>query len=151
MTSGRWQPRFGHDPNGRPLQGLRLTPRDLARFGLLALADGHWGARRVVPEAYVGSALASSQRMNPSYGLLWWLNGKASHQLPGLAPRPIAGPIIPSAPPDTVAALGAGDQKIYVVPSLRLVVVRQGYRASAPGELEFDEEWWRVLRRAAPR
>ncbi len=151
ITSGRWQPRLGRDPNGRRLQGLLLTPRDKARFGLLALARGRWGGVRVVPDAYVRSALASSQPMNPSYGLLWWLNGKASHQLPGPAPRPLAGPIIPSAPADMVAALGASDQKIYVVPSQSLVVVRQGFRASAPGELEFDDEWWRLLVRAAPR
>ena len=151
IASGRWQPRFMSDPNGRRLQGLLLTPRDLARFGLLALARGRWDAARVVPEAYVRNALSSSQRMNPSYGLLWWLNGKATHQLPGPGPRPLAGPLVPSAPADLVAALGAGDQKIYVVPSSSLVVVRQGFRASSRGEVEFDEEWWRLLGRAAPR
>lgn len=151
MASGRWRPRFRRDPNGRRAQGTLLTPRDMARFGLLSLAGGGWAGTRVVPEAYVHSALSSSQRMNPSYGLLWWLNGKATHQLPGPTPRPLAGPLVPSAPADLVAALGAGDQKIYVVPSLELVAVRQGFRASGPAELEFDEAWWRLLARAAPR
>ena len=32
----------------------------------------------------------------------------------------------PSAPPDTVAALGAGGQMVLIVPSRSLVVVRQG-------------------------
>jgi CubicO group peptidase (beta-lactamase class C family) len=150
-TSARWRARFGRDPNGRPLLGLELTPRDLARFGLLALARGRWGRTVVVPEVYARRALASSQPLNPSYGFLWWLNGKSSHQLPGPAPRPVAGPLIPGAPADTVAALGAGDQKIYVVPSYDLVVVRQGFRASGAGELAFDEEWWRALSRALPR
>jgi CubicO group peptidase (beta-lactamase class C family) len=148
-SSARWSPRFGRDPNGRPLLGLELTPRDMARFGLLALAHGRWGGTRVVPEGYARRALASSQQLNPSYGFLWWLNGKTSHQLPGPAPHPIAGPLVPSAPADTVAALGAGDQKIYVVPSLDVVVVRQGFRAG--GQLAFDELWWQALARALPR
>lgn len=151
IASGDWQPRFMRDPNGRRLQGLSLTPRDMARFGLLALARGRWAGTRVVPEAYVRSALSSSQRMNPSYGLLWWLNGKTTHQLPGPSPRPLSGPLVPSAPADLVAALGAGDQKIYVVPSLSLVVARQGFGASSRGDVEFDEEWWQLLVRAAPR
>jgi CubicO group peptidase (beta-lactamase class C family) len=150
MTSGTWRPRFGRDPNGRRLLGLALTPRDLARFGLLALAGGAWNGRRLVPRAYVRSALSTSQPMNPSYGRLWWLNGKASYRLPGPAPSLEPGPLVPSAPQDLVAALGAGDQKIYVVPSLDLVVARQGERA-ALGQVGFDEVWWRALRAAAPR
>jgi CubicO group peptidase (beta-lactamase class C family) len=151
MTSGLWRARFGRDPNGRPLLGLALTPRDMARFGLLALARGTWAGRRVVPESYVRSALTSSQSLNPSYGLLWWLNGKSSHRLPGPAPASEPGPLLQSAPRDLVAALGAGDQKIYVVPSLDLVVVRQGGRAALRGQLEFDDAWWKALRAAAPR
>lgn len=149
--SASWQARFRRDPNGRPLLGLELTPRDMARFGLLTLARGRWGRTTVVPEPYARRALTSSQPMNPSYGFLWWLNGKSSHQLPGAAPSPIAGPLIPTAPADTVAALGAGDQKIYVVPSFDLVVVRQGSRASGAGQVSFDEDWWRVLSQALPR
>jgi len=38
----------------------------------------------------------------------------------------VKGPLIPTAPPDLVAALGAVDRKLYVVPSLGLVVTRLG-------------------------
>lgn len=150
MASGTWRARFNRDPNGRALLGLALTPRDMARFGLLALAEGSWAGRRIVPQSYVSSALRSSQPLNLSYGLLWWLNGKASHRLPGQAPGSQSGPILPSAPRDLVAALGAADQKIYVVPSLDLVIARQGERGGL-GQLSFDEAWWQALRMAAPR
>jgi hypothetical protein len=52
-----------------------------------------------------------------------------------------------------VAALGKGDKKIYVVPSLELVVVRHGEEADAaqgnPLAISaFDEQWWRRLKLA---
>src|SRR3712207_7221197 len=44
---------------------------------------------------------------NPAYGFLWWLNGQRTHRLPGpMRMRTFAGPLIPSAPPDLVSALG---------------------------------------------
>lgn len=50
--------------------GLTLTPRDMARFGLLYLRRGHWGTQRVIPEAWIEESTA----MNPhAYGYLWWL------------------------------------------------------------------------------
>ncbi len=141
---------------GRPLRGdvgLRMTPRDMARFGLLTLAGGRWaGGAPLVPPAHLRASLSTSQRMNPSYGYLWWLNGKPSHRLPGGGGAQ-PGPLFPNAPRDLVAALGAGDQKIYVVPSLDLVVVRQGTSAGRGGVPRngFDDTWWKLLRRAVPR
>jgi hypothetical protein len=40
----------------------------------------------------------------------------------------------PDCPPDTFAALGAMDKKIYIVPSLDLVVSRHGPSAGAGAE-----------------
>ena len=124
--------------------GLLLSPRDMARFGLFILAGARWGqAPPLVRPAYLRDALNTSQPLNPSYGYLWWLNGKGSYRFPGgaeLVPRSI----VPNAPADLVAALGAADQKIYVVPSLDLVVARQGERGGAPSLAvsSFDNEWW---------
>jgi hypothetical protein len=61
--------------------------------------------------------------------------------------------LIPSAPRDLIAALGKGDKKIYVVPSLDLVVVRHGAEADANGGnplalSAFDEQLWQRLRAA---
>ncbi|MFT4153566.1 hypothetical protein [Parafilimonas sp.] len=60
----------------------------------------------------------------------------------------LPGPLIPNAPADMYAALGKNDQKIYVVPSQQLVVIRMGERAGGfPAALSgFDNELWGKLK-----
>jgi hypothetical protein len=60
-----------------------------------------------------------------------------------LNPSEQTGPIFPGCPKDTVAALGKDDQKIYVVPSLDLVVTRFGDAAdsSTPAISRFDAQF----------
>jgi hypothetical protein len=60
------------------------------------------------------------------------------------------GPLIPNAPADTYAALGKNDQKIYVVPSQNLVIIRMGESAGAShlAASSFDNELWGRLRSA---
>ncbi len=36
------------------------------------------------------------------------------------------GALVPNAPEDMYAAMGAGDQRIYVIPSKKMVVIRKG-------------------------
>lgn len=138
-----------------PGQQHRASVRDMARFGLLVLARGRWDGDMIVEDgAYLDDALSTSQDLNPAYGYLWWLNGKASYVLPGRNRRG-DGALIDAAPADLVAALGAGDKKIYVVPSLQLVVARHGDAAGETINLEatrssFDNEWWARLMSAAP-
>ena len=84
-----------------------------------------------------------SQTLNRSYGYLWWLNGQAATGCP--APSSLSpARFMPAAPADLIAALGKNDQKIYVVPSLGLVVVRQGNSAGASrlAASSFDNELW---------
>jgi CubicO group peptidase (beta-lactamase class C family) len=125
-----WVPREGNGPyavdaTGARLWALAMTARDMARVGLLVQRKGRWGDRVVVPEAWFAQALVPSQRMNEHYGFLWWL---VNDQAP--------------IPADTVAALGALDQKIYVCPSLDVVVTRQGAAAGQATEAGsgFDRE-----------
>jgi hypothetical protein len=72
--------------------------------------------------------------------------------LPGPAPRVREGPLIPTAPDDVYAAMGAGDQRVYVAPGLELVVVRQGSAAfgQAAARSPFDAELWTRITAAAP-
>ncbi|MCB0588386.1 MAG: serine hydrolase, partial [Phaeodactylibacter sp.] len=54
--------------------------RDMARFGLFTLARGNWNGTAVLSDtAYFNAMTNSSQPVNPSYGYLWWLNGKPSY------------------------------------------------------------------------
>jgi CubicO group peptidase (beta-lactamase class C family) len=121
--------------------GFATTARDLARFGLLILARGRWnGADVLGNDGYLERALATSQQLNPSYGLLWWLNGK-ERVVSGEDGESRSGPLVEGAPADLVAALGALGRKVWVVPGLELVVVRLG---DAPGA-GFDERFWELL------
>lgn len=124
------------------------SPRSMARFGLLLLNKGKWDATTILSDTnYFNSQINTSQSFNPSYGYLTWLNGKSNYMLPGLQAS-FNGALIPNAPPDTYAALGKNDQKIYVVPSQKLVVIRMGDSA---GNVQlamssFDNELWGKLK-----
>jgi CubicO group peptidase (beta-lactamase class C family) len=152
MRTATW--RFNID-TGEPGFVLSCSTRDMARYGLLVLNRGRWGSQTLLADtAYLNASVNSSQASNPSYGFLWWLNGKASYRLPGPYILPnVPGSLIPSAPSDLVAALGKGDKKIYVIPSLELVVVRHGNEADPSGGnplavSTFDEQFWQWLRLA---
>ena len=118
--------------------------RDMARFGLFIQARGTWNGTGILTDATYFTAMTTpSQTLNRSYGYLWWLNGQPSYMLPTVQAT-FPGPLIPAAPADLIAALGKNDQKIYVVPSLGLVVVRQGQAAdlSKQAASSFDNELW---------
>ncbi|MCZ6871612.1 MAG: serine hydrolase [Gammaproteobacteria bacterium] len=148
MYDTRWISRvWSDDPN---LLGLSTTARDLGRFGLLVLNGGRWGKEEIVDMDLLEELLQPSQSYNPAYGLLWWLNDSEIHQLPA-NPDAVEGPLIPSAPRDMVAGLGALDRKLYVVPSQRLVIVRMGALGAASMEQSrstFDDALWLRLKEA---
>lgn len=62
-----------HDPSGNSTGGwgLTLTPRDMARFGLLYLNRGTWDNHQVIPAAWVDESTAAAKPSH--YGYLWWL------------------------------------------------------------------------------
>ncbi len=123
---------------------MYCTTREAARFGSLILRKGEWnGVSLLTDQTYYNSMINTSQSLNLSYGYLWWLNGKSSSMAPGSS---IVFPIslAPAAPADMFMALGKDDKKIYVVPSLDVVVVRLGDNAGASllGPSSFDNELW---------
>lgn len=143
MRDSLWRDR----PGTNDMHGFVTTPRDMARFGLMVAAGGVWNGKRIVKdEAHLREALRPSQEHNRAYGFLWWLNGQPTVRANGARGKIL----IPSAPTDLVAALGALGRKIYVVPSLQLVVTRTGANSDAQGEPPFDEAFWQLLMKAAP-
>ena len=140
-TSWRKRPAAFADV-GNPT-GLVTSPRDTAIFGQIVLDGGKAAdGKRIVSEAQL-KAMFTRSATNPSYGRLWWLNGGAYTVRPSTAR--VDGPLIPAAPADLVAALGALDRKLYVVPSKKLVVVRMG---SACPDKGFDQQLWLRLSKA---
>lgn len=120
------------------------TARSMARFGLLNLNKGTWNSDTLMKDSLYFKAMTStSQNFNLSYGYLWWLNGKSTFMNPGIQ-LVLNGPLIPNAPADLFAALGKNDQKIYVVPSTGMVVVRQGNSAEGVtfALSTFDNKLW---------
>ena len=123
------------------------TPRSMARFGLLLLNKGSWNGTAILnDEAYFNTQVNTSQNLNLSYGYLTWLNGKGSYMMPRVQ-AVFNGSLVPNAPADMYAALGKNDQKIYVVPSQNLVVIRMGDDTgnSQLAMSSFDNELWGKL------
>jgi len=142
MTHTNWRKRPGSMADVGNPTGLVTGPRDVAIFGQIVLDGGKAAdGTRIVSEAGL-KAMFQRSATNPAYGRLWWLNGSDYAIRP--FDRRVSGPMIPAAPADLVAALGALDRKLYVVPSKQLIVVRMG--AAAPDK-DFDQQLW--LRLAA--
>jgi CubicO group peptidase (beta-lactamase class C family) len=122
------------------------TTRSMARFGLLMCNKGKWDNTIILNETYFNEATNTSQTINLGYGYLWWLNGKSSYHLPQ-SQLTIPGSIIPTAPNDMFMALGKNDQKIYVIPSKKMVVIRTGDAADNVNLTlsDFDETLWEKI------
>jgi CubicO group peptidase (beta-lactamase class C family) len=140
MTGGSWI------NSGDGLSVYWSTTRNMARFGLLALNKGKWNTQVILNETYFNDATNTSQPINQSYGYLWWLNGKTSYHLPQ-SQLQFSGSIIPSGTNDMFMALGKNDQKIYVIPSKKMVVIRMGDAAdtSTFGLSDFDTVLWQKI------
>ncbi|MEO9511214.1 MAG: serine hydrolase [Flavobacteriaceae bacterium] len=123
------------------------TARSMARFGLLNLNNGSWDGETILGDTeYLSNMKNTSQNLNNSYGYLWWLNGKESYRAPSLQLE-FAGELISNAPADLYAGLGKNDQKLFIVPSQNLVIVRMGEDAGEGllGPSSFDNELWEKL------
>lgn len=122
------------------------TARSMARFGLLILSNGIWNGDTLLRDSVFKAAMRSpSQSINPSYGYLWWLNGKSSYRLPSTQFN-FQGWLNPSAPADMIAAWGKDGQMINVVPSQNLVVVRMGNAPDGNAlPNQFNNQLWDYL------
>lgn len=88
--------------------GVLIHAEDQARIGLLILRNGNWNGQQILSESWIEQSLQPCP-LNPSYGLLWWLN--------------TGGKLYPSAPHDSVFARGAGGNLTWIAPSQDLVAV----------------------------
>ena len=157
MDDSRWRDRDGDVlAAGWPVSALHTSARDLTRFGEAMLDRG----RTVGADAdFLSEATHTSQCLNASWGLFWWDFSAPSAIVLGHRPDDIVDPlkplggipidrrIAPDAPLDTFGGIGVGDQRIYVVPSRRAVVVRLGEPTLVAGERPrpIDIELWRRL------
>jgi CubicO group peptidase (beta-lactamase class C family) len=88
--------------------GVFIHAEDQARLGLLVLNDGVWQGRRLLPKGWVAQCTTPC-RLNPQYGLLFWLNTRRGKW--------------PSAPAESFAFSGAGGNTTWMDPTRGLVLV----------------------------
>jgi CubicO group peptidase (beta-lactamase class C family) len=105
---------------------LHMKSRDWARLGRLMLQQGRWRGRPLIDAGYVREAVTPSPA-NGAYGLLWWLNAGGSYVLPTVEGEDEgSGPLVPAGPEDLYLMAGNMEQRLYVIPSRDLVIVRMG-------------------------
>ena len=112
---GIQQAGWRRSPDGRATGGggMRLIPRDMARFGALYLNGGTWNGTRVVPAAWVEqSRLPLTTLGRDRYGFLWW---KRTFER-----FPSGGTV------ESYFTSGNGGNFIFVFPQLDLVAVFTG-------------------------
>lgn len=128
---------FKKDRRGNPLpaSGFELSAQEWARFGELILGRGSYQGHQIVPATLLGQAFAGSNA-NSSYGLTFWLNRQAPGGREIDFERELDLPwqranwsnvcLSKLAPPDMVVALGSEYERLFVIPSLNALIVRQG-------------------------
>ena len=131
---------YKKDARGNPLfaTGFELTAREWARLGEVVLGQGSYHGRKIVPVDLLRQAFDGSAA-NPSYGLTFWLNRQAPNgretdiekmlDLPWERAQWTNICLCKDAPPDMVVALGSGYQRLFIIPSMNAVIVRQGRNA----------------------
>jgi CubicO group peptidase (beta-lactamase class C family) len=120
--------------------------RSMARFGLLIQNNAIWEKDTLLKDtSYFRQMTTTSQSINPSYGYLWWLNGKSSYMVPTLQLK-FPGPYAPNAPLDVISAIGKNGQIISISKSTGLMYVRMGNQKNQ-GEVSipFVDSIWRKV------
>ncbi|HUW92945.1 MAG TPA: serine hydrolase [Bacteroidales bacterium] len=119
MRSVVWEP----DASGTFVGSsyLYATMRDYARFGLLYLHNGNWMGEQIFPEDWVAYTTTPAPGSGGEYGALFWLNKSGE---------------FPSQPDDLFYCDGYEGQRIFIIPSKDLVVVRTG--CSSKGTIDWQ-------------
>jgi CubicO group peptidase (beta-lactamase class C family) len=126
---------FKKDARGNPLpaSGFELTVREWSRLGELVVGHGTYNGHQILSGDLLRQAFTGSSA-NPSYGLTFWLNEPSGHEidfekeldLPWERARWTGISICRAAPADMVVALGSDRQRLFIIPSMNAVIVRQG-------------------------
>jgi CubicO group peptidase (beta-lactamase class C family) len=98
------------------------TTRDWAKFGLLYLHKGNWNGEQLFDENWAKYVATPTNGSKGDYGAHFWLN---------------AGGHYPNAPRDMYSANGFQGQKVFIIPSQDLVIVRMGLTEDA--KFDFNE------------
>jgi len=145
IEPGKWV----HDSSGNPHipNGAWVTARHWAVFGQFLLQEGKWNGEQLVPSDLI-QELQEPSAPNPGHGLALWLNTPGGASYIGTQihddsdPAGPGGFIYSDGEPDLFAALGGGKNRMYILPSCSLVVVRQTFHSGDGFE---DSQFLRLL------
>jgi CubicO group peptidase (beta-lactamase class C family) len=113
--------------------GISLTPEEWAKFGnfINRVRDGK--PDRILNNSSLALALIG-HKANPAYGLGFWLNRPPPEpRLQSITKLQLAidgDQLYPEGPRDLIAGIGSEKQRLYMIPSLDLVIVRFGYETA---------------------
>jgi CubicO group peptidase (beta-lactamase class C family) len=112
ITDTEWE--CGRDGEAIAASGLRMTPRNLARIGVMILNGGRWNGQQVVPTDWLSASFRPAVSMPDGrrYGYHWYLGAVARDD----GKRGVRWE-------ETVSAIGNGGQRLFLLPQLELVVV----------------------------
>ncbi|MCX6240020.1 MAG: serine hydrolase [Bacteroidia bacterium] len=96
--------------------------RDWARFGLLYYNDGIWKGDTILPKGWVNYTRTPATASKGEYGAQFWLNRSRK---------------LPDVPEDMYSCNGHRGQRIFIIPSRNLVVVRLGFSETGFNHNEF--------------
>lgn len=121
-----------HDPAGNAAlpYGAFTTTREWARFGSLLMHGGDWRGQRVLSEAGLAQCRLGSS-LFPAYALTFWLNAAVTDEQLKAADTPMRAAqngrlFYGDGPADLYCAGGSHNQRLCMVPSRGLLVLRQG-------------------------
>ena len=127
ITNYTWE----KDPQGYFIGGwgLRLAPRDMAKFGYLYIREGMYNGQQIVPRQWVQESVAlhSYPEKTDGYGYAWWLDNIEDR--------------IHGKKYQAFLALGYGGQFIWVVPELDIVNVITVKEESREDRPEYNDVW----------
>lgn len=131
------------DSAGNPYlpAGAFLSAPEWAKFGTLLKNGGRWEGESILPAALLRECYRGSPA-NPAYGLTFWLNNPVPEEIIEGEVMEMVFPnrrtqLYASGPPDLLAAVGAFNQRMYIIPSHGLVVVRFGWDDPTWEDAEF--------------
>jgi CubicO group peptidase (beta-lactamase class C family) len=116
VTDKEWSVGYGatFTVDGLPLVatwgGGAFTARATARIGRLVLREGDWDKQRILSKQAVRD-ITHDAGLPGHCGMGWWTNSDGRYK---------------DLPRDAVWGAGAGDQLLLVIPSLNLIMVRNG-------------------------
>ena len=125
--------------------GAFVTARDWAKFGEFMRLQGRHDNEQLVTRELVTDCFKGTKQ-NPAYGQTWWLRSSVTPEVRRkITILSLEWADVANAewlPDDLIAAVGAGKQRLYVIPSRKLVIVRQG---SLPSRDYADTEFLSLL------